>query len=362
MKQIGRYLGLLAVSMVPWSIYMAVQLARLITGGFTMFYMVKYTYYSAVIIIPVSIISTMFLFMLILPRVLPDRQGQTFSTKEKRSLSLILGLTAFAPLLLYLYATHIEPRAIQVEEVTIPVNGLNETIKVAHLSDIQSMKPGRYEERVLKMVADMEPDLVIHTGDLVQVCERGEYLPAVRKISRWLAAIDPPLGIFHVMGDTDHPALVKEFEPFPGMNILQNSGITLRTSLGTPVYLFGLTLAGSRERRLPGTGLDRWLDTVSGPVRLVAGHAPDFMLEMDSRGETVCFAGHTHGGQVRLPFAGPIITLSDVPDRWARGFHRGQGFYLNVSAGIGAEHAACLPSIRFLCPPEFTVITLVPSN
>ena len=61
--------------------------------------------------------------------------------------------------------------------------------------------------------------------------------------------------------------------------------------------------------------------------------------------------------QIRLPLFGPLITLSRVPRDWARGFRViHDRIHLNVSAGLGSEHAANLPAIRVYCPPELTVI------
>ena len=68
-------------------------------------------------------------------------------------------------------------------------------------------------------------------------------------------------------------------------------------------------------------------------------------------------AGHTHGGQIRIPFGGPIIIPSRVPRSWARGFRELGATRLNVSAGIGCEHASRLPSMRLFCPPEMTVFS-----
>jgi hypothetical protein len=75
----------------------------------------------------------------------------------------------------------------------------------------------------------------------------------------------------------------------------------------------------------------------------------------------LCLAGHTHGGQIRIPLVGPIVTLSYVPRSWARGFREVGATRLNVSAGIGCEHAAELPSMRLFCPPEMTLIELRPA-
>lgn len=91
---------------------------------------------------------------------------------------------------------------------------------------------------------------------------------------------------------------------------------------------------------------------------IVLGHSPDFALgrvEAD-----LLVAGHTHGGQVRLPGLGPLLTMSRVPRSWAAGVTSLQdGRTLVVSRGIGMERGAA-PRLRFLCRPELVVIDVVP--
>ncbi len=92
---------------------------------------------------------------------------------------------------------------------------------------------------------------------------------------------------------------------------------------------------------------------------VVIGHAPDFALgQIDA---DLLVAGHTHGGQVRLPRLGAITTGCKVPRAWAAGLTElSNGAKLLVSRGIGVERGAA-PPIRFLCRPELAVIDLAPA-
>src|SRR5690606_11559425 len=97
-----------------------------------------------------------------------------------------------------------------------------------------------------------------------------------------------------------------------------------------------------------------------GHFTLAFGHAPDYVLYVHDLPIDLCLAGHTHGGQVRVPWLGPIFTLSRVSREHARGFHELGSLRFNVSSGAGDERSGGLPPIRFLCPTEMTLITLVP--
>ena len=111
-----------------------------------------------------------------------------------------------------------------------------------------------------------------------------------------------------------------------------------------------------------------WWDSFDPELRLpraeafhvAFGHAPDYALgEVEA---DLLIAGHTHGGQVRLPFIGPIITFSEVPRAWTSGATElSGGRTLIVSRGIGMERGDA-PRIRFLCRPEVAIIDVVPKG
>jgi hypothetical protein len=93
---------------------------------------------------------------------------------------------------------------------------------------------------------------------------------------------------------------------------------------------------------------------------VVLGHSPNFAL--GDVAADLLIAGHTHGGQVRLPLVGAIMTLSRIPRRWAAGglTNLPDGRRLLVSRGIGMERCNA-PRLRFLCRPELVVLDLTPT-
>ena len=128
------------------------------------------------------------------------------------------------------------------------------------------------------------------------------------------------------------------------------------------IRLFGLSNGDSHNPESVRALVRDWLRTCAPTdFTILVGHSPDFVPAIQDLPIDLCLAGHTHGGQIRMPFVGPLITLTHaIPREWARGFRAVGCTRLNVSAGIGAEHAAGLPSIRLGCPPEFTVIRIEP--
>ncbi|MFC1734566.1 hypothetical protein ACFL1X_00510, partial [Candidatus Hydrogenedentota bacterium] len=125
--------------------------------------------------------------------------------------------------------------------------------------------------------------------------------------------------------------------------------------------IMGLSRAESRHYEGLREKLESWLEEMDEEeFTIIMGHAPDYILDVAELPIDLCLAGHTHGGQVRIPFCGPLITGSSVPGDMVRGFHSVGNTRLNVSAGMGSEHADGIPAIRVNCPTEMTLIELVP--
>ena len=123
-----------------------------------------------------------------------------------------------------------------------------------------------------------------------------------------------------------------------------------------------ITLAGVvRDPKDPaGNALVERLAAPGGDdLRVLLAHKPDWALRLPEGGRIdLVVAGHTHGGQVRLPFVGPLITLTRVPREMAGGgLFTLCGSPLYVSRGVGCERGDA-PRVRFNCPPEVTLLTL----
>jgi predicted MPP superfamily phosphohydrolase len=253
-------------------------------------------------------------------------------------------------------------------------------LRVLHVSDLH-LTPGQKAKREwVRSLAGLEPDLVVDTGD--NLAHR-EAVPAV------LDALGPLLerpGAF-VMGSNDY------YEPTfknPARYLLRVGEPRLsKQRLPTDDLRDGLLAAGwvdldnarerikadHREIELVGTDdahirQDRYHD-VAGPADPAADlsigvtHAPyrRVLDPMVADGFPLVLAGHTHGGQLCVPFLGALVTNCDLPRRQAKGLstheHGGRRAFLHVSAGVGTSPYA---QVRFACRPEATLLTLVPRD
>jgi predicted MPP superfamily phosphohydrolase len=260
------------------------------------------------------------------------------------------------------YATHIEPYQLQLRTVRIESPKVKHPLRILHVSDIQSPEVGEYERRAFERFCALEPHLILHTGDLLQPLTVESVEPARKRMAALWESVEPPLGKFNVIGDTGQWMRDFLLGGVGGLRTLDGEEVILESE-GTRVRILGLRLEQSRNPVLANRVVEPWLATTTPEdFTIVMGHAPDFILELKDFPVDLCLAGHTHGGQVHLPFVGPLITSSRVPRSMARGFFRYGQTRVNVSAGVGCEHVGGIAPIRFNCPPEMTLIELVPGD
>lgn len=287
--------------------------------------------------------------------VLPDsRYRKRIDAREfgvKIGFSLVL-------LAIFGYATFIEPHNIRVEEIEILSEKVAEEVKILHISDIQTISVGRYEQKVFQIIQRLNPDIIVHTGDLVQIyTDHQKRERELQKLAALFRQLSPQYGTYQVVGDTDwwlrDPLKKQWFEKLSGVKTLvdESRGINDRE---VQFRILGLSLGKSRHG--DKTFIENWRKrTNPEEFTIIMGHAPDYIPGLVDLDIDLCLAGHTHGGQIRIPPFGPIITLSSVPREWAMGYRKLRNIRMNVSAGIGSEHAGDLPAIRFNCPPTMSL-------
>jgi predicted MPP superfamily phosphohydrolase len=299
---------------------------------------------------------------LILPALFALCGSLVFLLKGDRQMRrrVALGLISFAFLCVgvRVYATHIEPRRLQIREASMPGSFSGKPLRILHISDIQSDAIGSWERRVVDEMKTLEPDLIIHTGDLLHPIPPSSVESERPKLELLMNELNPRFGKFAVDGDSDDWFRYTDMKSVVGLERLSSRSVTIDAG-GTRIHLLGLSLPESATPDRARAVVERWmLGHEPDDLTIVAGHRPDFVLGLEGIPVDLVLAGHTHGGQVRIPFYGPILTFTEIPRDWARGFRRIGHGWLNVSAGIGTEHKSALPAIRINCPPEMTLVTV----
>ena len=282
----------------------------------------------------------------------------TLRNKKTNFASIAILTISIAFGALYAYATHIEPRSIKVTEIEIPSDKIKTQLVIAHISDIQSARIGPWEQQVFKKLAQLNPDIIFHTGDLLQIDDPDEFNTNLTRLADLFKTLNPKYGIFNVLGNVDRRLKPGQIDELANVRTLINdtahiSDENLRLSI--------LGLSYPQSMRGDKTAITQWQkDTTPDSFTIILGHAPDYVLDITEIPVDLCLAGHTHGGQVSLPLIGPLLNQSRTPKSWANGPTKLKHTTLNVSPGIGTEHAAGIPPIRFNCPPTISIIKMTP--
>lgn len=300
-----------------------------------------------------------------------------------RALGAALAAGAVAGGALTTYAL-VEARAYTLRRVTVPLLPAgHRPLRVLHLSDIHMMPTQHRKQEWLRGLADLQPDLVVNTGDNLS---HQDSVPVVTDSLR--ALLDVP-GVF-VFGSNDYfsPGLrnpLRYLLPDDGKRNTESPQLPWPALRDAYVEAGWLDLTNARaslrvcDTAFAFAGVDdphlRYdrLDLVRGPadlwadVRLGVSHAPYLRVldQFAADGYDAVLAGHTHGGQVCVPFVGALTTNCDLDNARAKGLHRHpadsrpgdpNSLWLHVSAGVGTSPYA---RIRVACRPEATLLTLV---
>jgi hypothetical protein len=258
------------------------------------------------------------------------------------------------------YVTYVEPEHLIVKHVRLETPKLNVPVRLLHLSDIQAGAIEDYQIEIFDQIKALQPDLIFNTGDFLQVVPPATFHAEWEKLLSLIREVNPRYGTYAVFGDTERELYRIRPDAIEPLRILSSHSATIDVGGGI-LSLHGLSLYQSKSGEWALRSIEEWLETsAENDFRILLGHSPNYALSVGEKAIDLCLAGHTHGGQVRLPWLGPLVVDSDVPKDWSRGFRRIGIPYLNVSAGAGSNRYRGLPPIRFNCPTEMTLIELVP--
>ena len=258
-----------------------------------------------------------------------------------------------------LYATGIEPFRLGVTNIQVQTPKLprGKQLCLVQLSDLHVERITRRERALIKEVENLDADYLLLTGDYLSFSYVGEDR-AVAAARQVLGALQARYGIYAIRGthQVDPNALLPRL--FAGMPIrwLRSEHVTLEHDG------FTVTLAGASSTRVPEIDIPAVERALEGAPQssyiVLLYHTPERMSEAIAGKTDLYLAGHTHGGQIRLPFYGAIVTASDAGKRYEMGRYEVKGTTLYVSRGIGMEGRGA-PRARLFCPPEIVRIDIV---
>jgi uncharacterized protein len=244
------------------------------------------------------------------------------------------------------YAYKIEPFQIEVthHQIAAPIQS---PIKIAHLSDLHTYGIERREQKMLAILEQEKPDLIVITGD--SISEADGYPGCLEVLKR----LQAPMGVWVVVGNHENWASqrmkrvygnFKNYYESAGAKFLFNSNMKIRDDL----WLIGLddAMTGNPDVAKAFTGVPE------SAYKITLFHSPASFDDVAGKCD-LAFAGHSHGGQVRLPFIKPLW-LPAKCGIYDEGWFERNGSKMYVSRGLGTS---VLP-VRFNCRPEIAIIML----
>jgi len=229
------------------------------------------------------------------------------------------------------YGSFVEPRLLIVKQTSVElVDSPTQTIRAAVLSDIHvgSFKKADWVSRVVKRVQEIQPDIVFILGDFV-----AKSVADVQYLSP-LSKLKAPYGVYAVTGNHEYHAnasdeVIATLESY-GIEVIENETLSLEIGDKT------LRLAGVSDIWFEGDVGKTMQDVVEEDTTIMLAHNPDVVLSDATRNADLVLAAHTHGGQISLPFIGPIPA---VPTKLGRAFDKGwfeyNGQSLFITSGVG---------------------------
>ena len=240
-------------------------------------------------------------------------------------------------------AFYIEPHWIRLTRHQIATSKLDggSRVRIVHLTDLHLDRFGKRERAMIRLTNRAEPDIIVLTGDYLNV-HTAETEAALERIGGRLSEIAPT---YAVEGNWDHSQT---------MNVLRRAGVNI---------LDGWTVvSGERGARI-ALGQVSWLaervyiphpKDVESLYKVVLCHMPRAFDSADESGMDLMLVGHTHGGQIRLPIFGALMPDRTLVGKYQSGLYSRGGTLLYVNRGVGMEGGAA-PRVRFCCPPEIAV-------
>ncbi len=285
-----------------------------------------------------------------------------------------MGILAFLASLFYSFVTGVvlsDLHSIVVRRCRVRSGKINRTIRLAVLSDLHGRSFGRENRRLVRRIQSLEPDCVLMVGDIMTAKDFLHDIPSsVDEACRLIGTLSKQYPVYFALGN--HESRVKWLqEDFPfayegmierfrnaGAQILDNDSCLLEDS---GIRLYGLTLGSScylsgRHEHVPGKLLRSFIGKADKEhFTILMAHDPEYIEDYAKWGADLCLSGHFHGGIIRLPFLGGLISPKRrfFPD-YSAGVFRRKGKCQLVSCGLGTHSVP----VRFFNPAELLLVEL----
>lgn len=264
----------------------------------------------------------------------------------KRIAIAIAVIVLFAAFIL-VWAFYIEPNLLLVRDIAVKDSQLS-GLRIVYVSDIHACQDdGAFLERLVRKINSQNPDIILLGGDYVVAEIYKNKTMEPEKIISYLSGLKAKYGIFMVLGNHDSSRKISQAI----MNALKGTSITPLQNANKKLKINDkeICIVGIGDYSCAQHRVEQAFNGAGKPI-IAFTHSPDLFPQIP---DTVnyMFAGHTHGGQVTIPFYGPVARPRHLIGAYAKGYYEENSKRMFVSSGVGTSHL----KVRFFNIPEIVV-------
>jgi len=305
---------------------------------------------------PPLVAFTLLRWFITVPLAIPWRRLRAPTPKAINGALTVMWVLNITLSLCFFAGLYIEPFRLTVTELAVdgPAFLPDRPLRIVQLSDLHVERTTRRERDVLAQVAALNPDLIVLTGDYLNLSYLNDPV-ALSDARDFLAQLHAPYGVYAVTDRyVDPEASMRAIFAGQPITVLYDETVCLPFE-GADLCLIGIQSHRNALQRDRAVLESLSAQTQPGAYNLLLYHTPDLAESLSGTGIDLYLAGHTHGGQIRLPFLGALITFSAYGKKYEMGRYTLGETTLYVSRGLGMEGSGA-PRARFLCPPEIVVV------
>lgn len=250
----------------------------------------------------------------------------------------------------FFYSYLIEPYRLKINHINLTSAKIKKSFTIVQISDLHCDIKIRNEEKLVKIINEINPDIIVFTGDAINTKK------ALGVFQKTLKALKAKSGRFAVRGNFDVWQW-KDIDLFRDTGFVELDGTSASlTNNGQCIIISGLAAENNIEKL-------KFLERISeNCYTVLLFHYPGINEAFTGLPIDLYLAGHTHGGQFSLPFYGALVTMSSFGKKYEAGLYAlSRNRYLYVNRGIGME-GGFFPRIRFFSRPEIAVFHINPEK
>lgn len=232
--------------------------------------------------------------------------------------------------------------------------------RILHITDIHSIGYGRLEKKICSLIRNHSFDMAAFTGDYM-IKNHSRASKVIEVVKRIIFNISAPSGVYGIRGNHEKNKFIRQLARNTSLTMLMESAVEIKRGESS-IWIAGVNrihpLKNSKGEKSINQALSAIPDKKSEPFIILLAHTPDYIYLAEKRDVSLVLAGDTHGGQICLPYIGPLRNKAKANKILYQGLHRFGRTNIYISNGVGTTG---LP-IRINCRPEIAVITLRKRN